>query len=74
MWTEFRCSLPNKGATRLLGAKPRWTDLFFPLWYPALSFALFGVAALKLGCRFTLRWAIIATMVVAGVLGMTLIL
>jgi hypothetical protein len=47
---------------------------FFPLWYPALSFALFGVAALKLGCRFTLRWAIIATMVVAGVLGMTLIL
>jgi hypothetical protein len=42
---------------------------FFPLWYPALIFALAGVASLRLGRRFTLRSAIIATMVVAGLLG-----
>jgi hypothetical protein len=42
----------------------------FPLWYPALVFALAGVAALRLGRRFTIRSAIIATTVVAGLLGM----
>ncbi len=46
------------------------TGYFFPLWYPALIFALGGVAALRLGRRFTLRSAIIATTVVAGLLGM----
>jgi hypothetical protein len=48
--------------------------VFFPLWYPALIFALAGVAALRLGCRFTLRSAIIATTVVAGLLGMAVAL
>ena len=43
---------------------------YFPLWYPALIFALAGVAALRLGRRFTLRSAIIATTVVAGLLEM----
>ena len=47
----------------------RHRSLYFPLWYPALIFALAGVAALKLGRRFTLRLAIIATTVVAGLLG-----
>ena len=42
----------------------------FPLWYPALVFALAGVAVLRLGRRFTLRSAIIATTIVAGLLGM----
>ena len=41
----------------------------FPLWYPALVFALAGVAALRLGRRFTIRSAIIATTVVAILLG-----
>ena len=41
-----------------------------PLLFPALIFALAGVAALRLGRRFTLRSAIIATTVVAGLLGM----
>jgi hypothetical protein len=45
-------------------------SVFFPLWYPALIFALAGVATLRLGRRFTLRSAIIATTVVAGLLGM----
>jgi hypothetical protein len=42
----------------------------FPLWYPALIFALAGVASIRIGRRFTLRSAIIATTVVAGLLGM----
>jgi hypothetical protein len=45
-------------------------NLYFPLWYPALIFALAGVASLRLGRRFTLRSAIIATTVVAALLGM----
>jgi hypothetical protein len=45
-----------------------------PLWYPALIFALAGVASLTLGRRFTLRSAIIATTVVAGLLGMAVAL
>jgi hypothetical protein len=47
---------------------------FFPLWYASLIFALAGVAALRLGRRFTLRSAIIATTVVAGLLGMAVAL
>ena len=49
-------------------------SLFFPLWYPALIFVLAAVAALRLGRRFTLRSAIIATTVVAGLLGMAVAL
>ncbi|QDT75900.1 hypothetical protein [Lacipirellula limnantheis] len=50
------------------------TGVFFPLWYAALLFALAGVASLRVGRRFTLRSAIIATTVVAGLLGMAVIL
>ena len=46
------------------------TAAYSPLWYPALIFALIGVAILRLSPRFTLRSAIIATTVVAGLLGM----
>ncbi|WP_428303772.1 hypothetical protein [Lacipirellula sp.] len=42
----------------------------FPLWYAALVFALASIGALRLGRRFMLRSAIIATTVVAGLLGM----
>jgi len=44
--------------------------IILPIWYASLIFALAGVAAIKLGRRFTLRSAIIATTVVAGLLGM----
>jgi len=44
--------------------------VYCPHWYPALIFALAGVGTLRLGRRFTLRSAIIATTVVAGLLGM----
>ena len=56
----------------LFGMRRR--NVFFPLWYPALVFALAGIAALRLGRRFTLRSAIIATTVVAGLLGMAVAL
>jgi hypothetical protein len=45
-------------------------QITFPIWYPALIFALAGVGVLRLGRRFTLRSAIIATTVVVGLLGM----
>jgi hypothetical protein len=48
--------------------------ILFPLWYPALIFALAGIAALRLGRRFTLRSALVATTVVAGLLGMAVAL
>jgi hypothetical protein len=43
---------------------------WFALWYPALIFALAGVAAVRLDRRFTLRSALIATTVLAALLGM----
>jgi hypothetical protein len=48
----------------------RSNSMKFPLWYAALIFTLAGVAAMRFGRRFTLRSAIIATTVVAGLLGM----
>lgn len=47
---------------------------YFPLWFPALIFALAGVGILRLGKRFTLRSALVATTVVAGLLGMAVAL
>jgi hypothetical protein len=49
-------------------------SVWFPLWYPALVFTLAGVGILRLGRRFTLRSAIIATTVVAGLLGVVVTL
>jgi hypothetical protein len=43
---------------------------YFPLWYPTLALGLTGVGIIRLGCGFTLRSAIIAMTVVAGLLGM----
>jgi hypothetical protein len=43
--------------------------VYFPLWSPALIFALAGVVALRLSGRFTIRSALIATTVVAVLLG-----
>jgi hypothetical protein len=59
----------TKGGFQLFSSD-KYMALYFPIWYPALIFALAGVAAQRLGRRFTLRSAIIATTVVAGLLGM----
>ena len=52
-----------------------WTGRIveFPLWYPAIVFVLAGVAALRVG-RFTIRSALIATTMVAALLGMVVAL
>lgn len=47
---------------------------YFPLWYPALVFALAAVAAMRLGRRFTLRSALVGTSVVAALLGIVVAL
>ena len=44
-------------------------ELFFPLCYPALVSALAAVGVLRLGKRFTIRSALIATAVAAVLLG-----
>ena len=54
-------------------ATPRERFLHFPLWYPALVFALAAVGVLRIGQRFTIRLALIATTVVAALLGMIVV-
>jgi hypothetical protein len=49
-------------------------NLYFPLWYPALIFALAGVAALRFRRQFSIRSALIAVTVVAALLGMVVAL
>ena len=46
----------------------------FPLWYPALVFALAAVGVLRLGNAFTIRSALAGTTVVAALLGMVVAL
>jgi hypothetical protein len=77
-WEHRYIELPQPGEAYYVEIKggfqlvrsDKYLALNFPLWYPALIFALTGVGALRLAGRFTLRSAIIATTVVAGLLGM----
>ena len=46
----------------------------FPLWYPALIFALACVGVLRFRRQFTIRSALVATTVVAALIGMAVIL
>ena len=48
--------------------------VYFPLWYPALVFALAGVGVLRFRRRFTIRAALICVSVVAALLGMAVAL
>ena len=76
-FTSLTRTAPREGPKRLFPLSFGQTDelgVYFPIWYAALIFALAGVAALRLGRRFTLRSAIIATAVVAGLLGMAVAL
>jgi hypothetical protein len=50
------------------------TAVYFPLWYPALVFALAGVAALRFRRQFSIRSALITVSVVAALLGMVVAL
>ena len=46
----------------------------FPFWYPALVFALAGVGVLRFRRQFSIRTALVATTVVAALIGMVVIL
>jgi len=47
---------------------------YFPLWYPALVFALAGVGVLRFRRQFSIRSALICVSVVAALLGMVVAL
>ncbi len=47
---------------------------WFPLWYPALIFALAGVGVLRFRRQFSIRSALICLTVVAALLGMVVVL
>ena len=70
---EFFLRVDSKG---VFGFSPDrgFNTVHFPIWYPALVFALAGVGALRIGQRFTIRSALIATTVVAALLGMVVAL
>ena len=60
-----------EGHIALHGAFGRFRhSIYFPLWYPALIFALAGVAALRFRRQFSIRSALIAVSIVAALLGM----
>jgi hypothetical protein len=49
-------------------------EVSFPLWYPALIFALAGVGVLRFRRQFSIRSALVAVTVVAALLGMVVAL
>lgn len=48
--------------------------VYFPLWYPALVFALAGVSVLRFRRQFSIRSALVTVTVVAALLGMVVAL
>ena len=57
---------------RAIGTKAKM--VYFPLWYPALIFALAGVGVLRFRRQFSIRSALIATTVVAALIAVAVIL
>lgn len=47
---------------------------YFPIWYPALIFALAGVGVLRGSRQFSIRSALVATTVIAALIAMAIIL
>jgi hypothetical protein len=45
-------------------------SIYFPLWYPALVFALAGVGVIRFRRQFSIRSALVEVTVVAALLGM----
>ena len=81
-WSHFSREVEKHGQF-VLSARPkgfsRFTsdtsvEVFFPIWYPALVFAFAAVGGLRLGKPFTICSALIATTVVAALLGMVVAL
>ena len=66
---EFKQIVARNGAFGIIYPD----EVYFPLWYPALVFALASVGILRIG-RFTIRSALVAMTIVATLLGMVVIL
>jgi hypothetical protein len=63
--TQFELTIKSQGPFAT-GAR----SVYFPLWHPALVFALAGVAAIRFRRQFSIRAALVAVAVVAALLGM----
>jgi hypothetical protein len=78
-YTPFDRTIPSQKEVRKLTQASGYFGIvrnlyYFPLWYSALLFALAAVAAIRVGRRFTLRSTIVATTIVAALLGMVVAL
>jgi hypothetical protein len=62
----------NDGPSSMFGVDE--VGIRFPLWFPALVFALAGVGVLRFRRKFSIRSALICVSVVAALLGMAVIL
>ncbi len=58
----------------IIGVSDDAACVYFPLWYPALVFALAGVGVLRFRRQFSIRSALIGLAVVALLLGMAVAL
>ena len=70
--TELRLQSERKWNRRMFSLRGRTVK--FPLWYPALIFALAGVGVLRFRRQFSIRTALICVSVVAVLLGMVVAL
>lgn len=63
--TAFEARVKSEGRFAANGR-----TLYFPLWYPALVCAVAAIGVLRLDGRFTIRSALLATLVVTLLLGL----
>jgi hypothetical protein len=77
-WSEPQDELWSDSLRMTLGRMGRFTGykygVIFPVWYPALVFALAGVGVHRFRRQFSIRSALIAFAVVAALLAMPLTL
>jgi hypothetical protein len=66
---QLKSKIEKRGLFYLIGMNAQ-----FPLWYPALVFALAGVGVLRFRRQFSIRSALISLTVVAALLGMVVAL
>jgi hypothetical protein len=77
-WNYYSGDLPNVYDEDSLRNSDKFMvtahAIHFPTWYPGLIFALAGVGVIRFRRRFSIRSALIATTVVAALIGMAVIL
>jgi hypothetical protein len=70
--SRLRIDLDDEDPSRMFGVYD--AGIWFPLWYPALIFALAGGGVLRFRRQFSIRSALVATTVVAALIGMAVTL